>query len=271
MTRFQRGAILPVMSSVDLRERLRRTCRDRAAAPAVHSLSDGRSVAFSELLDQTETVSRALVGAGIEAGSSVVTLVGNHPIFFPVLAACMEVGAAIVPLGEATDAEARSVVDRSAAAAVITDRPLPLEAVSEVPVGDGIRLLSLGRGKGSISYGESVVLKLTSGSTDVPKAAIAHAAAHRQRRRPHHRSHGYRSRRCEPGLHPAVALLRHRQHCHAAAAPGHGRRSPAVLQPVAVRVRRRIERVDGVSRRSVHVRAASRPEMSSGCRAGCVC
>jgi long-chain acyl-CoA synthetase len=174
MTRFQRGAILPVMSSVDLRERLRRTCRDRAAAPAVHSLSDGRSVAFSELLDQTETVSRALVGAGIEAGSSVVTLVGNHPIFFPVLAACMEVGAAIVPLGEATDAEARSVVDRSAAAAVITDRPLPLEAVSEVPVGDGIRLLSLGRGKGSISYGESVVLKLTSGSTDVPKAAIAH-------------------------------------------------------------------------------------------------
>jgi acyl-CoA synthetase (AMP-forming)/AMP-acid ligase II len=140
----------------------------------VHNLSDGRSVTFSELLHQTEAVGRALVDAGIHAGSSVVTLVGNHPIFFPVLAACMEVGAAIVPLGEATDAEARSVVERSAAAAVITDRPLPLEAAGEMMVGDGIRLLSLGRQNGSISYGESVVLKLTSGSTDVPKAAIAH-------------------------------------------------------------------------------------------------
>jgi acyl-CoA synthetase (AMP-forming)/AMP-acid ligase II len=140
----------------------------------VHNLSDGRSVTFSELLHQTEAVGRALVDAGIQAGSSVVTLVGNHPIFFPVLAACMEVGAAIVPLGEATDAEARSVVERSAAAAVITDRPLPLEAAGEMMVGDGIRLLSLGRQNGSISYGESVLLKLTSGSTDVPKAAIAH-------------------------------------------------------------------------------------------------
>jgi acyl-CoA synthetase (AMP-forming)/AMP-acid ligase II len=157
----------------DLCERLRKTCRDRAAATAVLNLSDGRSVAFSELLHQTEAVGRVLVDAGIQAGSSVVTLVGNHPIFFPVLAACMDVGAAIVPLGEATDAEARSVVERSAAAAIITDRPLPLEAVGEVMVRDGIRLLSLDRKNCSISYGESVVLKLTSGSTDVPKAAIA--------------------------------------------------------------------------------------------------
>jgi acyl-CoA synthetase (AMP-forming)/AMP-acid ligase II len=131
-------------------------------------------MAFSELLDQTAAVGRALVDAGVRAGSSVVTLVGNHPIFFPVLAASMEVGAAIVPLGEATDAEAQSVVELSAAAAVITDRPLPLEAVGEAMIGDGIRLLSLGHRNSSISYGESVVLKLTSGSTDVPKAAIAH-------------------------------------------------------------------------------------------------
>jgi long-chain acyl-CoA synthetase len=173
MTRFQRGAILPVMLQRDLLERFRKTCRDRAAAPAIHSLSDGRTVLFSELLDQSAAVGRALVDAGIRAGSSVVTLVGNHPIFFSVLAACMEVGAAVVPLGEATDAEARSVVERSGAAAVITDRSLPLEAVSDVSVGSGIRLLSVRHQDRATSYGESVVLKLTSGSTDVPKAAIA--------------------------------------------------------------------------------------------------
>jgi acyl-CoA synthetase (AMP-forming)/AMP-acid ligase II len=173
MARFQRAAILPVMPPGDLLERLRRTCRDRAAATAVHNLSDGRSLLFSELLDQSTALGRALTGAGVEAGSSVVTLVGNHPIFFPVLAACMDLGAAIVPMGEATDAEARSVVERSGAAAIITDRPLPLNAVREVMIGDGIRLLSL-RDNGTITYGTSVMLKLTSGSTDVPKAAIAH-------------------------------------------------------------------------------------------------
>jgi acyl-CoA synthetase (AMP-forming)/AMP-acid ligase II len=158
----------------DLRERFRKTCRDRAAAPAVHNLSDGRSVVFSELLDQSSAVGRALANVGVTAGSSVVTLVGNHPIFFPVLAACMEVGAAMVPLGEATDAEASSVVEWSAASAVITDRPLPLESAGEVMVGDGIRLVSLSRQPAMTPYGESVVLKLTSGSTDIPRAALAH-------------------------------------------------------------------------------------------------
>jgi len=138
-------------------------------------LSDGRSLVFSELLDQSEAVRDALVEAGIRAGSSVVTLVGNHPIFFPVLVGCMAVGAAIVPLGEATDAEVRSVVEWSGAAAIITDRPLALDAVDQVMVGDDIRLLSLRRRSGEPSYGESGVLKLTSGSTDVPKAAIAQA------------------------------------------------------------------------------------------------
>jgi long-chain acyl-CoA synthetase len=130
---------------------------------------------FSELLDQSVAIGEALVEAGIQAGSSVVTLVGNHPIFFPVLVGCMKVGAAIVPLGEATDAEVRSAVERSGAAAIITDRPLALDAVGDVMVGDDIRLLSLRRRSGETSYGESVVLKLTSGSTDVPKAAIAQA------------------------------------------------------------------------------------------------
>src|ERR1700722_14503024 len=101
------------MPSGDLHERFRRTCRDRGSAPAVHNLSDGRSVLFSELLDQAATIGRMMLDAGIEARSSIVTLVGNHPVFFPVLAACMEVGAAVVPLGEATDAETRSVVERS--------------------------------------------------------------------------------------------------------------------------------------------------------------
>jgi acyl-CoA synthetase (AMP-forming)/AMP-acid ligase II len=141
----------------------------------VHSLSDGRSLAFSELLDQAGAVGGALVEAGVQAGSSVVTLVGNHPIFFSVLVGCLEAGVAIVPLGEATDAEARSLVERSGAAAIITDRPLALDALDEAMVGDGIRLLTLRRRGGTTSYGESVLLKLTSGSTDVPKAVIAQA------------------------------------------------------------------------------------------------
>src|SRR5205085_10686898 len=98
-------------------------------------------------------------------------------------------GAALVALGEATDEETASVVASSGAAAVVTDAsrpfagaaaafavdaaPAPRKAGPRVRIGDGLQLVQLAASRDSVDYGESVVLKLTSGSTDVPKAAIA--------------------------------------------------------------------------------------------------
>jgi long-chain acyl-CoA synthetase len=103
----------------------------------------------------------------------VVSVVGNRPIFFSVVVACMNAGAALVPLGEATDAEAATLIVQAGAVAVITDRDLPLHAVREHSLGSGVRLLRLADRDDPPQYGRSVVLKLTSGSTHFPKAAIA--------------------------------------------------------------------------------------------------
>jgi long-chain acyl-CoA synthetase len=156
-----------------LDERFRRVCHDRRWSTAIHDLTDGRRRTFGDLLEQYLEIKRQLGALGIEPGSAVVALVGNRPTFFPLLAACMAARTTFIPLGETTDEEAAAVIVESGARAVVTDRALPFESTDEAAVGDGMRLVVRPAPSGRASYGESVVLKLTSGSTAVPKAAIA--------------------------------------------------------------------------------------------------
>lgn len=157
-----------------LDECFRRVCRDRRASAAIHDLTDARSLTFGDLHDHSLAIGRALHDLGIGPGATVVTLVGNRPLFFPLVAACLAARTAIVPLGDTTDEEAISVIDRAGAHAVVTDRALRLPAGGDRALPDGFRLVALST-RSAASHGESVVLKLTSGSTDVPKAAIASA------------------------------------------------------------------------------------------------
>jgi long-chain acyl-CoA synthetase len=165
--------ILAAMSTSEIAERFRRVCRDTPHAVAVRALVDGRTMTFGQLLEDCGVILRALTDLGVSRGATVVSVVGNNPLFFPVIVACMEAGAALVPLGEATDAEAAALVQQAGAFAVITDRDLPVLAVRETSLGGGIRIRRLAEASDPAQYGESVVLKLTSGSTDLPKAAIA--------------------------------------------------------------------------------------------------
>ena len=93
----------------------------------MQTLSAGTTTAttFADLAAECGAVEQALAGLGIRRGAVVVSFVGNHPIFFSVVVACMEAGVALVPLGEATDAEAAALVEQAGAVAVITDRDLP--------------------------------------------------------------------------------------------------------------------------------------------------
>src|SRR5712692_8149455 len=125
-------------------DRFLRTCRDHPEAIAVRTLWDGRARTFAELQEQYLAARSALVTSGVGPGSCVVSLVGNRPAFFSLFVACMDVGVALLPLNEATDAEAASLVERSGAVAVVAERPLPLASISEVSLSDGIRVVSLG-------------------------------------------------------------------------------------------------------------------------------
>jgi long-chain acyl-CoA synthetase len=157
-------------------ERFQRVCVDRASTSAVQTLSTGTTTTFADLAAECTSIERALTDLGVGRGASVVSFVGNRPIFFSMVVACMKAGVALVPLGEATDAEAAALIEQAGAVAVVTDRDLPNMlngAVREHSLGSGVRLLRLADRDDPPQYGSSVVLKLTSGSTDLPKAAIA--------------------------------------------------------------------------------------------------
>jgi len=150
-----------------------RVCRTAGSARAVFDLTDGRSVTFGDLYRQYGDIGRALQQLHLGPGAPIVTLTGNRPVFFPLVAACLSAGAALIPLGETTDDEAVSAVLESGARAVVTDRTLALPSNRAVAIGDGMRIVALGAGPIDTPFPEGVVLKLTSGSTDVPKAAVA--------------------------------------------------------------------------------------------------
>lgn len=143
------------------------------SAVAVRSLADGGAITFADLLHDCSEVCRGLTEIGVRRGDTVVSVVGNHPVFLPLLVACMETGAALLPLGEATDTEVAGLVEQAGALAIITDRGLPVPFVRERSLRSGTRVLRLADRVALPRYGEAVVLKLTSGSTDLPKAAIA--------------------------------------------------------------------------------------------------
>jgi acyl-CoA synthetase (AMP-forming)/AMP-acid ligase II len=154
-------------------ERFERVCRDQASTVAVQTLPSGTATTFADLAAECRGIEQALTSLGVGRGAAVVAFVGNRPIFFSMVVACVEAGVALVPLGEATDAEAAALVDQAGADAVITDRDLPLQAANERSLGSGVRILRLADRHDPMFYGTSVVLKLTSGSTHLPKAAIA--------------------------------------------------------------------------------------------------
>lgn len=160
------------MSSA-LAESFNRVCSLRADAVAVSNLTGGGFLTFAELGEEYAALRRAFAELGVPRGSCVVSLVGNHPVFFPLIVACMDAGVTLLPLGEATDAEAMRAVRHAGAVAIVTDRALRITAEHKRTLRDDVRLLRLPDPVDAPQHGCSVVLKLTSGSTDLPKAVVA--------------------------------------------------------------------------------------------------
>lgn len=160
------------MPSSAIADAFLRTCRERARDVAVHQLWDGRRVSFADLHDRFEIMRRALSACGVRDGATVVSLVGNGPAFVVLVAAAMDLGAALLPIGDASDSEAAVLLAQSGASAIVADRRLPLPTADAIDLGEGVTAAALTGAEPR--HKPSVVLKLTSGSTDLPRAAIAH-------------------------------------------------------------------------------------------------
>jgi len=153
-------------------EQFRKTVVDRGTRVAVRMPANG-SATFADLADAAAAVSRALTAIRVARGAVVVSIVANGPMFFALFAACMDEGVALIPVGQATAMELTTLIEQAGAAAVITDRELPIEGVREERVAAGVSIVRLRDPGDPPRHGESVVLKLTSGSTSAPRAAVA--------------------------------------------------------------------------------------------------
>jgi long-chain acyl-CoA synthetase len=164
------------VSKSHLAERFERVCRERTSVVAVRDLTGGTACTFGDLHEQYRTLRRTLLDVGVGRESLVVSLIGNRAIFFPMVAACLDVGATLLPLGETTASEALALIEQSGASAVVADRALPFVPARTVPLSAGIHLLGLETRAASLAEGEPSLLKLTSGSTELPRVAVAHEA-----------------------------------------------------------------------------------------------
>ena len=150
---------------------------------------------------------------------------GQPPDLLSVVVACIEAGTALVPLGEATDAEAIALIEQAGAVAVITDRELPLQAEHFRALDSEMRLhrlqdLPCARELPSFGRAEAHV-----GIDRPAEGGHRGRATSRQRRTSRHRGDGHRPGRHQLRVHSAVALLRARQRRHAAALARHARRA----------------------------------------------
>src|SRR6185295_5819138 len=92
-------------------EQFQRICRERAGAVAVQLLPTRTTATFADLAAERTAIEQAFGSLGVGRGAVVVSFVGNRPIFFSVVVACLDVGAALVPLGDATEAEAAALIE----------------------------------------------------------------------------------------------------------------------------------------------------------------
>ena len=154
-------------------EQLRATCARRRHARAIVSLADESAWTFDDLLARYSSTRAALASIGADRGSVLVSMIGNRPIFFALLVACLDAGVSLVPLGEATDAEAFAIIERCGAALLVAARELPVATRRTVDLDSDVRLVRLDTSHVEAVHPQPYVMKLTSGSTDLPKAALS--------------------------------------------------------------------------------------------------
>ncbi len=172
----------------ELLERFARVVRDTPDRVILAAPGEGRLLTCSDTRDGSRAASSALARAGLGRGDLIVSAVGNRAGFFPLFAACLEREVALMPLDRGTPAaEIRALAQRFGARALAAPAgatELLNAGAVELPAGLALELLS-GRGDPAARvragdeaarYEGAAVLKVTSGSTGLPKATFTTAA-----------------------------------------------------------------------------------------------
>jgi acyl-CoA synthetase (AMP-forming)/AMP-acid ligase II len=134
--------------------------RDDSARPLIHRPGHNDTLSAAGIWEAHLAIAETLTRHGVSAGHLVVSAVGNTAASVPLLLACRAIGAAMMAVDAgATHVEVTGLAERFGAAAI----------VGPSPHGDAdIRRVAAD----TRTYPGAAMLKLTSGSTGQPKAAI---------------------------------------------------------------------------------------------------
>jgi long-chain acyl-CoA synthetase len=157
-------------------ERFRRLHRDAPGRALIHVPAAGRTLTADDVLTGCAEHKRALQRFGLCPDGLVMLVIGNRPATFPLWLACREAGIAVLPVdtgiarGELVEIARRF----GATLAIVPDDPGPLVGGAQPETFcDGLLAL---RVEGAIPRPDlhrgAAVLKLTSGSTGLPKATF---------------------------------------------------------------------------------------------------
>jgi len=155
-------------------EAVRRLARDRPDRVLIDAPAEQRRVTAGTLAADASATTAALRRLGLGAGHAVAAHIGNRSGYFSLLVGCLDLGAALLPIdGSAPAAEVEVVAARFEAAALVVPHGRAGAGDHDLPGGlrltrrpDPVRPLA------PTPAGPVGMLKLTSGSTGVPKATL---------------------------------------------------------------------------------------------------
>jgi long-chain acyl-CoA synthetase len=173
----------------ELVERFHRIARDTPDRLLLHARSEGRVLSAAALLEDARLAGASLDAAGLGPDHLIISVAGNRSGFYALLVACLARGVALMPVDRGTPMpEVLDLASRFHAQAIVlatTDDSAPIETGLPAP-GSGLPVqhrleplpgnltlawLDEAEPQPSI-YRGAAVLKLTSGSTGLPRAAF---------------------------------------------------------------------------------------------------
>jgi long-chain acyl-CoA synthetase len=161
-------------------ERFSRILRDDSNRPLIHLPSVGATLTAHDLWTVAASIRDRISSAKIHRDRPILSLGGNRAESVALLLACRMVGTPLMPVDASTPhAEVHDLAERFAASALV--RPNGGAAPAEATVAalcPGLELVVFADPAGAApTYPDAAVLKLTSGSTGLPKATVTSEAA----------------------------------------------------------------------------------------------
>lgn len=162
--------------SSEIVERFRRIHRDTPARPLIHLPVEGRSLTADDLWAAALTARRALEDRRIGADHLLLLAAGNRAAAFDLWLASRMLGCAVMPVDAgATPAELAALARRfGASMALVPDHATDLGSLGvPEPFHPGIAAVRIAGARPAPEiHGGAAALKLTSGSTGLPKATF---------------------------------------------------------------------------------------------------